>query len=545
MQTTTVVVGAGHAGLAVSHCLAARGIDHVVIERGEVAHTWRTERWDSLRLLTPNWQTKVPGLAYDGDDPDGFMTMAEVVAFIERYARLVAPPLETGTTVESLTRNGDGYEVVTDRGAWLCQAVVIASGGFNVPKLPPVAAALPGGIESVTPMDYTRPQALPEGGALVVGASATGVQIADEVHRSGRPVTLAVGEHVRMPRTYRGKDILWWMDRTGLHDERYDEVDDIVRARRVPSPQLVGTPERATLNINNLTDLGVRLVGSLAGFADGKAQFSGSLRNKCTLADLKQGRLLATIDEWVDENGRDDGVEPPHRFEPTRVEESPPLTLDLAQERDPDGDLGDRIRADHSWIDLPVFDHKGRLRHDGGVVTGAPGVYRIGLNFPAPPQVELHPRDRGRRPRPDGPPGRIRRSERPLVLGFRPAVLVRLHEVDPRLQGLEHPRALAADVAVVVLAEQPDCRLDAVHQHGGRHDDPPLAPRGVAWCVHVDPLVHHEVAGEDDLRRDVGEEGADRLASLVAVEVFAAIPDPVLRRTARAMPSGFVAGGTR
>ena len=155
MQTTAVVVGAGHAGLAVSHCLAARGIDHVVIERGEVAHTWRTERWDSLRLLTPNWQTRVPGLAYDGDDPDGFMTMAEVVAFIERYARLVAPPLETGTTVESLASNGDGYDVVTDRGVWQCRAVAIASGGFNVPKLPTVAAALPGAIESVTPMDYT------------------------------------------------------------------------------------------------------------------------------------------------------------------------------------------------------------------------------------------------------------------------------------------------------------------------------------------------------------------------------------------------------
>ncbi len=381
MQTTTIVVGAGHAGLAVSHCLAARAIDHVVIERGEVAHTWRTERWESLRLLTPNWQTRVPGLAYDGDDPDGFMTAAEVVAFIERYARLVAPPLETGTTVESLTKYGDGYEVVTDRGTWRCACVVIASGGFNIPKFPPVAAALPDTIESVTPMDYTRPSALPEGAVLVVGASATGVQIADEVHRSGRPVTLAVGEHVRMPRTYRGKDILWWMDRTGLHDERYDEVDDILRARRVPSPQLVGTPERATLNLNDLTARGVRLVGSIAGFSEGKAQFSGSLRNKCNLADLKQGRLLDTIDEWVDEKGCGDEFEPPHRFEPTRVEDSPPLTLDLASEGTRTVIWATGYEPDHSWVDLPVFDRKGRLRHDGGVVTEAPGVYRIGLNF--------------------------------------------------------------------------------------------------------------------------------------------------------------------
>ena len=380
MRTTTVVVGAGHAGLAVSHCLAGRGIDHVVIERGEVAHSWRTERWESLRLLTPNWQTRVPGLAYDGDDPDGFMTMAEVVAFIQRYARLVGPPLETGTTVETLAASGGEYEVVTDRGTWRSPTVVIASGGCNLPKVPAVATALPGAIESVTPMDYTRPDALPQGGVLVVGASASGVQIADEVHRSGRPVTLAVGEHVRLPRVYRGKDILWWMDRTGLHDERYDEIDDIVRARRLPSPQLVGTPARTTLDLNTLTDRGVRLVGSLAGFADGKAQFSGSLRNKCTLADLKQGRLLDTIDEWVAEKGLDDDVEAPHRFEPTRVEESPPLTLDLAQVGVRTVIWATGYEPDHSWVDLPIFDHKGRLRHDGGVVTGAPGVYRIGLN---------------------------------------------------------------------------------------------------------------------------------------------------------------------
>ncbi len=381
MRTTTVVVGAGHAGLAVSHYLAASSIDHVLIERGEVANSWRTERWDSLRLLTPNWQARVPGLAYDGDDPDGFMDMTEVVTFIERYARLVAPSLEPHTTVESVRRNGTGYQVVTDRGVWHAPTVVLATGGFNIPKVPPFAADLPGFVMSFTPMQYTKPSALPDGGVLVVGASASGVQIAEEVHGSGRPVTLAVGEHVRMPRTYRGKDILWWMDRTGLHDERYDEIDDIGRARRVPAPQLVGKPERTTLDLNALTDQGVRLVGRLVGIADGKALFSGSLRNKCTLADLKLGRLLDTIDEWVGSNGLDGQVEPAQRFAPTRVEESPPLVLDLAK-----GGICTVIWAtgfepDHSWLHVPVLDRKGRLRHDGGVVSGSPGLYRIGLNF--------------------------------------------------------------------------------------------------------------------------------------------------------------------
>jgi len=215
---------------------------------------------------------------------------------------------------------------------------------------------------------------------LVVGASATGTQIADEVHRSGRPVTLAVGEHVRAPRTYRGKDIEWWMDAAGVLDERYDEVDDIVRARKVPSFQLAGSPERATLDLNALTGIGVRLVGRLAGIRDGKAQFSGSLRNKCALADLKMGRLLDTIDAWARDHGLDGEVEAALRLPPTRVEDSPPLGMDLAS-----GEIRTIIwatgfRPDFSWLEVPVFDRKGQIRHDGGV-TEAPGLYLMGMQF--------------------------------------------------------------------------------------------------------------------------------------------------------------------
>ena len=381
MRTGTVVIGAGHAGLAVSYLLSQRSIDHVVLERGEVANTWRTERWDSLRLLTPNWQTRLPGFAYDGDDPDGFMTMPEIVEFIDRYARLVDPPLHTLTTVTSVRKDGEGYEVVTDRGVWSCRSVVLATGGFNLAKIPPIAAALPTSIDSVTPLDYRRPSDLREGGVLVVGVSATGVQLAEEIHRSGRPVTVSVGEHVRMPRVYRGKDIRYWFEITGLADERYDEVDDIVRARSVPSPQLVGTPERLMLDLNALTDQGVRMVGRLAGIRDGKAQLSGSLHNKCNRSDLKMDRLLLSIDEWVTENGLDAEYDPPHRHERTRVEKSPPLGLDLAGGEIKTVVWATGYRPDYSWLHVPVLDHKGRLRHDGGIVTDSPGMYRIGLNF--------------------------------------------------------------------------------------------------------------------------------------------------------------------
>jgi putative flavoprotein involved in K+ transport len=275
VDTTTVVIGAGHTGLAVSHLLSQRSIDHVVVERGEVANSWRTERWDSLRLLTPNWQTRLPGLRYQGDDPDGFMTMPELIDFLAGYAKWVEAPLHLHTTVTSLTRIDGRYRIETDNGIWEAPTVVVASGGFNEPKVPALVDQLPPTVESVTPFQYRRPRQLPAGPALVVGASATGVQIAEEIQRSGRPVTLAVGEHVRLPRLYRGKDIMWWLEQVGILNERYDEIDDLVRGRHLASPQLVGTPERTTLDLNTLTDLGVRLVGRFAGIADGKAQFSG------------------------------------------------------------------------------------------------------------------------------------------------------------------------------------------------------------------------------------------------------------------------------
>jgi putative flavoprotein involved in K+ transport len=199
-------------------------------------------------------------------------------------------------------------------------------------------------------------------------------------HRSGRRVTLAVGEHIRAPRTYRGRDIQWWMDAAGVLDQRYDEVDDIERARRVPSLQLVGSPERAMLDLNALRETGVRLVGRLAGVADGRLQFSGSLANQCALSDLKLGRLLDTVDAWATEHGLDGEVEPPYRLPPTRVDGSPVLTLDLARAGIGTIVWATGFRPDHSWLEVPVLDRKGRIRHDGGV-TPSPGLYVMGLPF--------------------------------------------------------------------------------------------------------------------------------------------------------------------
>jgi putative flavoprotein involved in K+ transport len=372
------VIGAGHAGLAASRVLTDRSIDHVVLERGEVANSWRHERWNSLRLLTPNWQSRLPGHAYGGPDPDGYMTAGEVAGFITSYAALSNAPVRTGTAVSSLTRDGDGYRLLTSGGEIHARTVVIASGACNLPHVPALRAALPPSIAQFTTFDYRKPDDLPDGGVMVVGPSATGLQLAAEIHHSGRPVTISVGEHVRLPRIYRGRDVLWWMDRSGVWNQRYDEIDDLTRARRLPSPQLVGTPERVTLDLNALGTMGVQIVGRLSTVRDGRALFSGSLRNLFALADLKMERLLDTFDEWATAHPREADAPAPERFEPTRVPESSPLQLDLRGGRIRSVLWATGYRPDYRWLDVPVLDDKGHLRHDGGVVD-SPGLYALGL----------------------------------------------------------------------------------------------------------------------------------------------------------------------
>ena len=379
MQTTAVIIGAGHAGLAMSRRLTERCIDHVVLERGEVANSWRTQRWPTLRLLTPNWQTRLPGYDYAGDDPDGFMPAADVVATLTAYARLAGAPVRTATTVHTLRAGPRGFEIQANDDHLHARAVVLATGACTLPAIPAVADTVPPSVTTLTPLAYRDPGQLPDGGVLVVGASATGVQLAAEIHRSGRPVTLAVGEHVRLPRSYRARDIFWWLEATGLLAERYDQIDDLTRARHLPSPQLTGTPEAITTDLSTLTALGIRIVGRLGRITDGVAQFSGALANTCALADLKMNRFLNRADQWATESGLDDDLPPPHRFRPTRVDPRTPLELDLSSGQISTVLWATGFRPDHSWLDIPVLDRTGRIRHQGGVVTGAPGLYLLGM----------------------------------------------------------------------------------------------------------------------------------------------------------------------
>jgi putative flavoprotein involved in K+ transport len=306
------------------------------------------------------------------------MTMGEVTEFIERFAKASRAPVRTGVNVTSVRRADDGYRVTTSDGEIACRTVVIASGACNRPSVPPLSEAVPASVEQLTPFGYRDPGQLPDGGVLVVGASATGVQLAAEIRRSGRPVTLSVGEHVRLPRLYRGRDVLWWMDASGVWDQRYDEVDDLSRARRLPSPQLVGTPERSTLDLNALTALGVELVGRWATVRDGRALFSGGLRNVFSLADLKLNRLLDTFDEWALTSGRDGEFDSPERIAATVAPDSARLQVDLGSGEIRSVVWATGFRPEYDWLDVPVVDEKGRLRHEGGVV-GSPGLYALGL----------------------------------------------------------------------------------------------------------------------------------------------------------------------
>jgi putative flavoprotein involved in K+ transport len=377
-QTGTIVIGGGQAGLAMSRCLTDLRIDHVVLERGRVAERWRTERWRSLRLLTPNWQTRLPGFRYAGPDPDGYMTMPEVVGFLESYALSFDAPVYSGTTVRAVEPIDAGFVVTTDRGRWRAPTVVIATGYCDQPDVPPMAASLSPDILQLVPGSYRDPQQLPDGGVLIVGASSSGVQLADEIHASERPVTLAVGRHTRLPRRYRGRDILWWFDAMGIFSEAADQVYDLEISRRQPSLQLVGRPDHVSLDLPILQARGVRLVGRLRGVQGTRVAFTDDLVVHTVAADVRLARLLQRIEAFASAHGLDTGGAEP--FVPFFWPAEAPTSMDLRAAGITTVIWATGFRRSYPWLKVPVLDARGEIRHDGGV-TPAPGLYVLGLQF--------------------------------------------------------------------------------------------------------------------------------------------------------------------
>jgi putative flavoprotein involved in K+ transport len=360
-----------------SRCLTDEGIDHVVLERGRVAERWRSERWDSLRLLSPKWHMRLPGFRYQGADRDGFMTMPEVISYFERYAKSFSAPVQDETTVLGVDRAGGGYRVRTDQGDWETPNVVVATGHSDVPFVPKVASGLSSAFHQVVPSHYKNPEQLPSGGVLVVGASASGIQLAQEIHRSGRPVTLAVGQHTRLPRRYRGRDIAWWLEASGMLEERADRSFNLESARRQPSLQLVGTPDHRTIDLGVLQEEGVRLAGRLDSADGARVGFRDDLHRNLDAAEHKLDKLLGRVDAFIDETRM--AATASDRRSQIAAEEAP-TELNLRDAGIASVLWATGYRRRYPWLNVPVLNIRGEIIHDAGV-TPAAGVYALGLNF--------------------------------------------------------------------------------------------------------------------------------------------------------------------
>jgi putative flavoprotein involved in K+ transport len=378
-RTPVVVVGAGQAGLAVSHLLTAAGMEHLVVERGRVAQRWASYRWESLRLLTPNWLSRLPGFRYTGPDPEGFMSAAQVGDYLRAYARHSAAPVVEEADVLSVRRRGDGYQVTTANGCWTASAVVLAAGWCDVPDVPASAGALDTRIAQVTPATYRSTAALPAGGVLVVGASATGVQLADELVRAGRPVMLAVGSHTRLPRRYRGIDSLWWLDAIGVLDRRLAGHPAPAAVRAEPSLQLVGSTAGREVDLTSLQQRGVGLLGRLRGVAGRRAWFADDLADTTGRADARLRGLLGRIDAYACATGLAGEVDPPEPVRAVRVGAAG-HELDLYRAGIRSVLWATGYRREYPWLHVPVLDGAGEIRHAGGV-TPAPGLYLVGARW--------------------------------------------------------------------------------------------------------------------------------------------------------------------
>lgn len=373
-----IIIGGGQAGLAMSRSLTLRGIDHVVLERSRIGERWHSERWHSLNLLTTAAFSALPGLSHAGD-PEAFMPAGRFASYLTAYARKIRVPAITGVNVTRVERGARGYRVLTNAGQRQTCAVVIATGACDTPFRPAFAKSLDHSILQVFPSNYREPDQLPEGGVLVVGASPSGAQLAEEIHASGRPVTLAVGTHTPVPRRYRGRDIYACLEIAGVLDEPAVEGPRLDAARRQPSLQVVGRRDNRDLNLRILRNQGVRLFGRLADVGGTKAQFDGDLRRTTEAAQARMLRTLDRIDDCFERLGVDaPAADPAARI--AFVADSDETTLDLKTEGIRSVIWATGYVRHYPWLKVPVLGPDGEIVHCGGV-TASPGLYTLGLNF--------------------------------------------------------------------------------------------------------------------------------------------------------------------
>lgn len=371
------VVGGGQAGLSVSHCLRERGIEHVVVERNRVGHEWRERRWDSFCLVTPNWQCKLPGFPYQGDDPDGFMVRDEIIRYLEEYVAFFRPPLVEGVSVTGLRRGVRGvFELATSEGEFTADQVVVATGPYHTPSIPRLAERLPADVEQIHSSRYRNPEQLPEGAVLVVGTGQSGCQIAEDLHLAGRQVHLAVGSAPRVARFYRGRDCVAWLDDMGYYNKGIDEFDDAGAVRMRVNHYVTGRDGGRDIDLRAFARDGMSLYGRLTGMDGTTLDFADDLKVNLDRADAVAEGIKDSIDAHITTQGIKAPDEP--RYVPVWEPCEQAASLDLEASGITSVVWSTGFTRDHRWVEIPAFDGRGYPMHWRGA-TSTPGLYFLGL----------------------------------------------------------------------------------------------------------------------------------------------------------------------
>jgi putative flavoprotein involved in K+ transport len=380
MQThySVIIVGGGQAGLSMSYCLKERGVDHIIFEKNKIGYAWRTKRWDSFCLVTPNWQCRLPGFPYPGSDPQGFMQKDEIVQYIEAYAASFDPPIREGVEVLRVFKPNfqEVFEVATSIGHYTCDQVVVATGSYHQPKIPKIAERLPESILQLHSSEYRNPQSLPDKGVLVVGTGQSGCQIAEDLHLAGKQVHLCVGGAPRSPRFYRGKDVVDWLDQMGYYDLSINDHPQKEKVRAKANHYVTGRDGGREIDLRQFALEGMKLYGRLKHIQGAKLEFSPDLKQNLDQADAVAESIKTSIDSFIEKNHIE--APPASPYQPVWQPCREILELDCAA-----ADIGTVIwctgfRSNFSYIEVPVFDGKGYPGHERGV-TDVWGFYFLGL----------------------------------------------------------------------------------------------------------------------------------------------------------------------
>ena len=372
-----IVIGGGQAGLSMSRCLGRRGIDHLVLERATVADSWKTYRWDTFCLVTPNWQCKLPDFPYAGDDPHGFMVRSQIVDYLEAYRAFVDPPLVEGVEVTSLTKDERGtFHLVTTAGECTADQVVVATGGYHTPITPPMSEPLAPSITQVQSQDYRSGAQLPDGEVLVVGSGQSGAQIAEDLHIEGRTVHLVVGDAPRVARFYRGRDVTDWLDEMGYYAMPVTQHPRREAVRAQANHYVTGRDGGRDIDLRAHARDGMRLYGIMTDHRDGTLHFQPSLTHSLDHADEVSESIKDTIDGFIAQRGIDAPAE--QRYTPVWEPSGETTELRLSDTGITSVVWCIGFRQDFRWIDVPVFNGRGAPAHTRGT-TSTPGLYFLGL----------------------------------------------------------------------------------------------------------------------------------------------------------------------